>query len=143
MARVTLSHGATQGEQCGKLPRFRPGIWTRQAGAHCGLPARGGGDDRGDPGRPGARLRHHDPRHQRWPHPEVVASLFALIAVLWPRPSLNAVNGTEDAEAARRVTTQLARWRGDQGPLWSTMTPPCIFMFANRTRSAFESETSE
>lgn len=84
-----------------------------------------------------------DPRHQRRPHPEVVAPLFALIAVLWPRPSLNAVNGTEDAEAARRVTTQLARWRGDQGPLWSTMTPPCIFMFANRTRSAFESETSE
>lgn len=144
MARVTLSHRATQGEQCGKLPRFRPGIWTRQAGAHRGLPARRGGDD--DGGTRGGQARvcgTRDPRHQRRPHPEVVAPLFALITVLWPRPSLNAVNGTEDAEAARRVTTQLARWRGDQGLLWSTMTPPCIFMFANRTRSAFESETSE
>lgn len=41
MARVTLSHRATQGEQCGKLPRFRPGIWTRQAGG-TSRPAREG-----------------------------------------------------------------------------------------------------
>lgn len=101
MNSVGSCHGSDRGSGSG-----RPG-------AHRGLPARGGGDD--DGGTRGGQARvcgTRDPRHQRRPHPEVVAPLFALIAVLWPRPSLNAVNGTEDAEAARRVTTQLARGPG-------------------------------